>query len=108
MRDLAPGEIVIINKDSLRSIQAFPLHERRAFCVFEYVYFARPDSRLNDRSVEAEDLRLSPSFCPPLSGLAPAPKLAGRSAKAALALRAKAVVRSAASLGLPVALRDGR
>ncbi len=51
IRDVAPGEIVIINKDGLRSIQAFPEHERKAFCIFEYVYFARPDSNINNRNV---------------------------------------------------------
>ncbi len=51
VRDVAPGEIVIINADGLKSIQAFPEHERRAFCIFEYVYFARPDSTIADRSV---------------------------------------------------------
>jgi amidophosphoribosyltransferase len=51
IRDVEPGEIVIINKDGLRSIQAFPEHERRAFCIFEYVYFARPDSNINNRNV---------------------------------------------------------
>lgn len=51
VRDVEPGEIVIINKDGLRSIQAFPEHERRAFCIFEYVYFARPDSNINNRNV---------------------------------------------------------
>ena len=51
VRDVEPGEIVIINKDGLRSIQAFPEHERKAFCIFEYVYFARPDSNINNRNV---------------------------------------------------------
>src|SRR3954469_14128800 len=51
VRDVEPGEIVIINKSGLKSIQAFPLHERRAFCVFEYVYFARPDSTIANRNV---------------------------------------------------------
>lgn len=51
VRDVEPGEIVIINKEGLRSIQAFPEHERRAFCIFEYVYFARPDSNINNRNV---------------------------------------------------------
>ena len=51
VRDVEPGEIVIIDKNGLRSIQAFPEHERRAFCVFEYVYFARPDSTIASRNV---------------------------------------------------------
>jgi len=51
VRDVEPGEIVIINKHGLRSIQAFPMQERRAFCVFEYVYFARPDSTIANRNV---------------------------------------------------------
>ena len=51
VRDVEPGEIVIINKDGLRSIQAFPEQERRAFCIFEYVYFARPDSNIANRNV---------------------------------------------------------
>jgi amidophosphoribosyltransferase len=51
IRDLEPGEIVIINQDGVRSTQAFPQQSRRAFCIFEFVYFARPDSRLSGRSV---------------------------------------------------------
>jgi amidophosphoribosyltransferase len=51
VRDVEPGEIVIISKGGLRSIQAFPEQERRAFCIFEYVYFARPDSTIANRNV---------------------------------------------------------
>jgi amidophosphoribosyltransferase len=56
VRDVQPGEIVIFDKDTAknggpRSIQAFPQHERRAFCIFEYVYFARPDSTIAQRNV---------------------------------------------------------
>jgi len=51
IRDVEPGEIVIINESGLRSIKAFPEHTRQAFCIFEYVYFARPDSTLNGHSV---------------------------------------------------------
>jgi amidophosphoribosyltransferase len=51
VRDVDPGEIVIFNKDGMQSIQAFPMHERRAFCIFEYVYFARPDSTIANRNV---------------------------------------------------------
>lgn len=51
VRDVEPGEVVIIDKNGLRSIQAFPEHTRRAFCIFEYVYFARPDSTISGRNV---------------------------------------------------------
>ncbi len=51
IRDVEPGEIVIINKDGFKSVQAFPEQERRAFCIFEYVYFARPDSNIANRNV---------------------------------------------------------
>jgi len=51
VRDVEPGEIVIITKEGLRSVQAFPEQERRAFCIFEYVYFARPDSTIANRNV---------------------------------------------------------
>lgn len=51
VRDIEPGEILIINKNGLQSFQAFPEHKKRAFCIFEYVYFARPDSLLDGVSV---------------------------------------------------------
>ena len=51
VRDVEPGEVVIIDDDGLRSIQAFPEQEKRSFCIFEYVYFARPDSNLADQNV---------------------------------------------------------
>ncbi|MEK7780101.1 MAG: amidophosphoribosyltransferase, partial [Verrucomicrobiota bacterium] len=51
VRDVEPGEIVIINRDGLHSIQAYPDQKRRAFCMFEYVYFARPDSTIAGRNV---------------------------------------------------------
>jgi amidophosphoribosyltransferase len=51
VRDVEPGEIVAVNEEGLTSTQAFPEHERRAFCIFEYVYFARPDSTIANRNV---------------------------------------------------------
>jgi amidophosphoribosyltransferase len=51
VRDVEPGEIIVINQDGLSSVQAFPEHTRRAFCIFEYIYFARPDSTIADRNV---------------------------------------------------------
>jgi amidophosphoribosyltransferase len=51
IRDVEPGEIVVINKDGLSSIKPFPKEQRKALCIFEYVYFARPDSRIATQSV---------------------------------------------------------
>src|SRR5271157_2897295 len=39
-RDVQPGEVVVISRTGLTSFQAFPEHQRRAFCIFEYIYFA--------------------------------------------------------------------
>ena len=50
VRDVEPGEIVIIDDNGLRSIQAFPEQQKRSFCIFEYVY-ARPDSNIADQNV---------------------------------------------------------
>lgn len=51
IRDVEPGEIVVIDKSGMRSIKYFPEQTRRAFCIFEYVYFARPDSTIGGRNV---------------------------------------------------------
>jgi amidophosphoribosyltransferase len=51
VRDVEPGEAVLIDDNGLRSLQVFPEHEKRAFCMFEYVYFARPDSTIAGRNV---------------------------------------------------------
>jgi amidophosphoribosyltransferase len=49
-RDVEPGEIVIISDGGVRSIKPFP-PQPLAHCVFEHVYFARPDSYVFGRSV---------------------------------------------------------
>jgi amidophosphoribosyltransferase len=46
LRDVEPGEIVTLDENGLASRRVLP-DERKAFCVFEYIYFARPDSRMN-------------------------------------------------------------
>jgi amidophosphoribosyltransferase len=43
IRDVEPGEVVVINDQGVRSIKPFG-RVRERFCVFEYIYFARPDS----------------------------------------------------------------
>ncbi|MGI6713360.1 MAG: amidophosphoribosyltransferase [Bacillota bacterium] len=50
IRDVDPGEIVVISKNGLKSIQTFR-EPRQAFCIFEFVYLARPDSTFNGRNV---------------------------------------------------------
>jgi amidophosphoribosyltransferase len=50
IREIEPGEVVIIDEDGVRSERPFD-PERRAFCMFEYVYFARPDSIISDVNV---------------------------------------------------------
>jgi len=43
VRDVAPGEVVVLGEDGLTSLRPFPPKPHR-FCLFEYVYFSRPDS----------------------------------------------------------------
>ena len=50
LRDVEPGEIVRFNRDGMTSEQGVA-PERRASCIFEYVYFARPDSIIDGQSV---------------------------------------------------------
>jgi len=50
VRDVEPGEIVMVDDRGLRSVR-FAESPRRALCVFEFVYLARPDSRLNGYAV---------------------------------------------------------
>jgi len=50
IRDIEPGEVVIIDSNGVRSEWPFKA-SRRAFCVFEYVYFARPDSNIESINV---------------------------------------------------------
>jgi len=50
VRYVANGEIVVIDKEGLRS-KTWEMEEKEALCVFEYIYFARPDSVLHGRNV---------------------------------------------------------
>jgi amidophosphoribosyltransferase len=50
VRDVEPGELVVIDRDGLRSFRPFPPEPVRQ-CVFEHVYFARPDSLVFGRNV---------------------------------------------------------
>ena len=48
VREVENGEIVIIEKEELKSVKPFPKQKARP-CVFEYIYFARPDSLINNK-----------------------------------------------------------
>jgi amidophosphoribosyltransferase len=50
VRDVEPGELVILNADGVESLKPFAKQPRR-FCIFEYVYFSRPDSAVEGHDV---------------------------------------------------------
>lgn len=49
-RNIEPGEIIIINNNEVKSFKPFTKQEQK-FCIFEYVYFARPDSFIENKHV---------------------------------------------------------
>ncbi len=50
VREVGPGELLIADREGLRAVQVLP-RTRRASCVFEYIYFARPDTVLENQNV---------------------------------------------------------
>ena len=50
VREIEPGEIIVITEDGEESIKPFP-NARLRPCIFEYIYFSRPDSMLDGKSV---------------------------------------------------------
>lgn len=50
IRSVEPGEIVIIDQNGIKSIR-YAKPEKRSFCIFEFIYFARPDSSIFNRTV---------------------------------------------------------
>ncbi len=50
VRDVEPGELIRVDDRGLQAVRFAPA-ERRALCIFEYVYLARADSRIRDRAV---------------------------------------------------------
>jgi amidophosphoribosyltransferase len=51
IREIEPGEVVIIDDNGIRSEWPFP-RAKKSFCIFEYVYFARPDSNIDHMNVK--------------------------------------------------------
>ena len=57
VRDVLPGEMVVIDKDGLKSYP-FATDEKKAGCIFEYIYFARPDSNIYGVNVHSARKRM--------------------------------------------------
>lgn len=56
VRDLAPGEILVVDAEGIRSITTHVGSRPHARCVFEYIYFARPDSKIDGTTVHSARL----------------------------------------------------
>ena len=50
VREVEPGEGVVLDKDGMRSLHPWP-ETKKALCIFEYIYFARPDSSIYGKNV---------------------------------------------------------
>ena len=57
VRDVRPGEIIVFSKDGVKSITDHCNEAKQSVCVFEYIYFARPDSVIDGCSVHSSRLR---------------------------------------------------
>lgn len=57
IRDIEPGEVVVFTHDGIKTIRDNCGTAKKAFCVFEYLYIARPDSICEGRSVHAARLK---------------------------------------------------
>jgi len=51
VREVEPGELVVLDQNGLRSIKPFAKQRQQRFCIFEFIYFARPDSFMEGSSV---------------------------------------------------------
>jgi len=57
IRDVEPGEMIVISDDGLQEIQALSVY-RRAICIFEFIYFARPDSMIYGKTLHEARRRM--------------------------------------------------
>lgn len=58
VREIDPGEMVVIDDDGVRSLRPFDEQPDPKLCLFEFVYFARPDSQLYGRNVHQARVRM--------------------------------------------------
>jgi amidophosphoribosyltransferase len=57
-RDVRPGELLLVDEDGVRSLQAVPPAANAALCIFEFFYLARPDTRLDEVEVHGARVRM--------------------------------------------------
>jgi len=77
VREVEPGEMVIIDRDGLREVEGVEM-ARHATCLFEFIYFARPDSHMYDHSLHQARRRMGHELamehpCPGASIVVPIP-----------------------------------
>jgi len=57
-REVQPGELVVVDADGLRAVQATPVDGAGATCIFEFFYLARPDSRICGVEIHGARVRM--------------------------------------------------
>ncbi len=58
VREVMPGELVVVDADGLRSVQALPPRGDGSLCIFEFIYFARPDSHMKGVELHRARVRM--------------------------------------------------
>jgi amidophosphoribosyltransferase len=58
VREIAPGELVLIDDNGVHSVQALELADGGALCIFEFFYLARPDTKLSGVEVHGARVRM--------------------------------------------------
>jgi amidophosphoribosyltransferase len=58
LREIGPGEMVVLTEKALELRQVVPPAERQGLCIFEYIYFARPDSVIEGKTVSETRIRM--------------------------------------------------
>ena len=69
VREIEPGEVLILEKGRLRSLKPFAAKKIPARCVFEHVYFARPDSQVFGRNVQAARREMGRQLAREMAGI---------------------------------------
>jgi len=69
VREIEPGEVLILEKGRLRSLRPFAAKKIPARCVFEHVYFARPDSQVFGRNVQAARREMGRQLAREMAGI---------------------------------------